>query len=50
VVGLTPGTEYWFRCDFHPAMVGRLHVEAGPPPDTEHGGGPGEIKTKDDKN
>jgi len=30
VVGLVPGNTYWFRCDFHPAMVGRLHVEPAP--------------------
>lgn len=47
VVGLQPGTSYFFRCDFHPAMVGTLRVEAGPPPDTEHGGlHPGEKKVE----
>lgn len=30
VAGLVPGRSYWFRCDFHPAMVGRLNVEAAP--------------------
>jgi plastocyanin len=50
VVGLTTGTTYWFRCDFHPAMVGRLTVEPGPPPDTEHGGGFGVTKTSESKN
>ena len=41
VVGLKPGTSYFFRCDFHPAMVGTLRVEPGPPPGAEHGGEPG---------
>ncbi|MDQ6839127.1 MAG: hypothetical protein M3137_12560, partial [Actinomycetota bacterium] len=35
VVGLVPGETYWFRCDFHPAMVGQLHVEAAPPKDSQ---------------
>jgi hypothetical protein len=50
VVGLVPGASYWFRCDFHPAMVGRLTVDPGPPPNTEHGGGHGETKTNESKN
>ncbi len=31
VVGLEPGTSYYFRCDFHPAMVGTLQVVAAVP-------------------
>lgn len=31
VVGLAPGQFYWFRCDFHPAMVGTVEVVAAPP-------------------
>jgi len=31
VVGLQPGGSYFFRCDFHPAMVGTVAVEAGKP-------------------
>lgn len=38
VVGLEIGTPYFFRCDFHPAMVGTLVVEAGPPPGAEEDG------------
>jgi len=30
VVGLLPGMSYWFRCDFHPAMVGTVHVAPAP--------------------
>lgn len=39
VVGLVPGTSYWFRCDFHPAMVGTVEVEKAPEPEQggEHG-------------
>jgi plastocyanin len=46
VVGLVPGTSYWFRCDFHPGMVGTLVVEPAPPPEEggDHGG-----KTTDTK-
>ncbi len=44
VVGLEPGGSYWFRCDFHPAMIGMLHVEAAPPEASEHGGGGSEPK------
>ena len=50
VVGLQPGGSYFFRCDFHPAMVGTLTVEAGPPPDTEHGGGHGPQEAKEGRN
>ena len=50
VVGLQPGGSYFFRCDFHPAMVGTLAVEAGPPPDTEHGGGHGPQEAKEGRN
>jgi plastocyanin len=46
VVGLHTGEEYFFRCDFHPAMVGTLKVEVGPPPDTEHGGASGEQEVE----
>lgn len=46
VVGLVPGTSYWFRCDFHPGMVGTLTVEPAPPEDA--GGGHG-GKTTDTK-
>jgi len=35
VVGLVPGATYWFRCDFHPAMVGTLNVEPAPPSGSE---------------
>jgi len=38
VVGLTPGSSYFFRCDFHPAMVGTLEVVEAPP-EAEHGSG-----------
>lgn len=31
VVGLQVGTSYWFRCDFHPAMVGTVEVVEAPP-------------------
>ncbi|HEV8116421.1 MAG TPA: hypothetical protein VGP53_09300 [Acidimicrobiales bacterium] len=34
VVGLTPGSSYFFRCDFHPAMVGTLEVVEAP--EAEH--------------
>jgi hypothetical protein len=43
VVGLAPGASYFFRCDFHPAMVGTLRVEAGRPPGSGDGHG-GEQK------
>jgi len=38
VVGLVPGTPYFFRCDFHPGMVGTLQIAAAPP-EAEHGSG-----------
>lgn len=34
--GLTAGGSYWFRCDFHPGMVGTVRVEQAPPK-AEHG-------------
>jgi len=46
VVGMEPGGEYWFRCDFHPAMVGTVHVETGPPPDTKHGAASGDQEVE----
>lgn len=30
VVGLAAGQMYWFRCDFHPAMTGRVEVVSAP--------------------
>ena len=50
VVGLVPASTYFFRCDFHPAMVGTVNVDAKPPPDTEHGGGHGEQEPKTGRN
>lgn len=46
VVGMEAGGSYWFRCDFHPAMVGTIEVEPAPEPD-ERGGGSGSEKTTD---
>ncbi len=46
VVGMAPGGEYWFRCDFHPGMVGTVVVKTGPPADTEHGAASGEQEVK----
>lgn len=47
VIGLAPGTSYFFRCDFHPAMVGTLQVvEAGPESESKSKHNLGEEKPK----
>ena len=48
VIGIQPGASYWFRCDFHPAMVGTVHVEPAPP-EAEHGSGSGKPEKKVEK-
>lgn len=45
VVGLQPGASYFFRCDFHPAMVGTVEVVEAPP-EAEHGSESSEKKSE----
>jgi len=48
VVGLEAGTSYWFRCDFHPGMVGTVQVHQAPP-EEEHGSGSESSEKKSEK-